>query len=325
MGGPFAGNSAHSFAVRLMQYLVVPTFVLDAERRVMVWNHACERLTAVPASEVIGTRNHWCGFYTQERHCLADIVALDRHDELAALYAAHTEPSETGNGLRAENWCSMPRTGNRLYLAVDAGPIYDDSGKLIAVVETLRDMTELKQAHLALQNLASRDGLTGIANRRTFDIQLQREWLRAQRDGAPLSLILADIDYFKRYNDYYGHQQGDACLRQVADALAGAIYRPADLVARYGGEEFAAIMPDTDRHGAFEVAERLREAVSGLRLPHACSEVASHVTMSLGVATLVPTPGQQPDHLVAAADAALYAAKHAGRNRAIDAHARAGP
>lgn len=325
MGGAFSGSGAHTFAVRLMQYLVVPTFVLDAERRVVVWNHACERLTGLPAAEVIGTRLHWSGFYTAERYCLADIVALGRHDDLAALFTTHTAPSESGSGLRAENWCNMPRTGNRLYLAVDAGPIYDDSGKLIAVVETLRDMTELKQAHLALQNLASRDGLTGIANRRTFDIQLQREWLRAQREGTQLSLALADIDYFKRYNDCYGHQQGDACLRRVANALDEATWRPADLVARYGGEEFAAIMPATNRTGAFEVAERLREAVNSLNLPHACSEVAPHITMSLGVATMTPTPGQQPHDLIAAADAALYAAKHAGRNRSIDAHARDGP
>lgn len=189
----------------------------------------------------------------------------------------------------------------------------------------LRTTHKLDEANRELARRNAIDGLTGIANRGRFDEVLDHEWRRASRSGLPISLLFIDVDEFKAFNDGHGHLPGDECLKDLAGLLEQSLRRPSDLVARYGGEEFAAIMPDTDRHGAFEVAERLREAVSGLRLPHACSEVASHVTMSLGVATLVPTPGQQPDHLVAAADAALYAAKHAGRNRAIDAHARAGP
>jgi diguanylate cyclase (GGDEF)-like protein len=308
-------DSTHAFAVRLMQHLVVPTFVLDADRRVLIWNRACERLTGVAASEVLGTSNHWCAFYDSPRFCLADVLALDRSDELDTLYATHTEPSETGNGLRAENWCKMPRAGNRLYLAVDAGPIYDEEGRLIAIVETLRDMTEQKLAQIALQNLATRDGLTGIANRRSFDDNLQLEWLRAQRESHPLSLIMLDVDFFKRYNDHYGHQQGDECLRQVAGALTGSVFRPADLVARYGGEEFAVIMPNTDEVGAQAVAERICERIRELELAHAHSDVAAHLTVSVGVATLVPKAGLACADLLSAADGALYAAKHGGRNR----------
>jgi diguanylate cyclase (GGDEF)-like protein len=310
-------DSTHSFAVRLMQHLVVPTFVLDADRRVLIWNRACERLTGVPASEVIGTQDHWRAFYDAPRYCLADILALGSTDELETLYASHTEPSDTGNGLRAENWCTMPRVGNRLYLAIDAGPIFDDHGNLISVVETLRDMTEQKLAQTALQNLAARDGLTGIANRRSFDDRLHLEWLRAQREGQALSLIMMDVDFFKRYNDSYGHQQGDECLRIVATTMAEALFRQADLAARYGGEEFAVIMPGTDATGALAVAERICERIRALARPHAHSDVAEYVTVSIGVATLVPQPDQLATALVSAADQALYAAKHSGRNRVM--------
>lgn len=317
-------DTTHSFAVRLMQHLVVPTFVLDAERRVLIWNRACERLTGVPASEVIGTQDHWRAFYDAPRYCLADILALGSTDELETLYASHTEPSETGNGLRAENWCTMPRAGNRLYLAIDAGPIFDDQGNLLSVVETLRDMTEQKLAQMALQNLASRDGLTGIPNRRSFDDRLELEWRRSQREGHSLSLALLDVDFFKRYNDNYGHQQGDECLRQVATTTAAAAFRPADLVARYGGEEFVVVMPNTNESGAHAVAERICERIRALNIAHAHSDVAEHVTVSIGVATMVPQPEQLPATLVAAADAALYAAKHSGRDRFVTAPAQTG-
>ena len=319
MGKTAGRSSHHTFAVRLMQHMVVPTFVLDAQRRVLIWNHACERLTGVMADEVLGTDRHWCAFYDEPRYCLADLLALDRPEELSALYATHTEPSETGSGLRAENWCTMPRAGHRLYLAIDAGPIYDDHGKLIAVVETLRDMTEQKLAQMALQNLAARDGLTGIANRRAFDDRLQLEWLRSQREGMPLSLCLIDVDFFKRYNDNYGHQQGDECLRQVATTIAASLFRPGDLAARYGGEEFAVIMPNTKENGTLAVAERICERIRDIGLPHAHSDVAANVTVSIGTATMTPQPDQGFAELVAAADAALYAAKHAGRDRACAA------
>lgn len=307
----------HSMAVRLMQHLVVPTFVLDAERRVTIWNHACERLTGIPATEMLGTNEHWRGFYNAPRHCLADIIALDQFDQLAGLYAAHTSPGEFGFGLRAENWCVMPLKGERRYLAVDAGPIFDDQGKLIAVVETLRDMTDQKLAEMALQNLATKDSLTGLANRRSLDEKLQLEWKCGQRAVASMAFILGDIDHFKHYNDHYGHQKGDECLRAVAGTIGTAVFRPADMTARYGGEEFAVIMPNTDLAGAQAVAERICGAVRDLAIPHAASATAPHVTLSLGVAALVPDSGSSLESLIAAADAALYRAKDAGRNRAV--------
>ena len=155
IGAKGSSDVAQGYAVRLMQHLVVPTFVLNPRRRVVIWNRACERLTGVAASEVIGTSNHWRAFYQTQRYCLADLVALGRPDKLSQLYPEHTIPDD-GVGFSAENWCVMPKLGNQLYLAIDAGPIHDEDGKLIAVVETLRDMTDQKRAELALQTLAAR-------------------------------------------------------------------------------------------------------------------------------------------------------------------------
>lgn len=173
----------------------------------------------------------------------------------------------------------------------------------------------LEAANEKLEQLSFLDGLTNIANRRRFDEFLAGEWRRAVREGVPLSLIFIDIDFFKAFNDHYGHEAGDEVLRRVATALSGILNRPADLVARYGGEEFVAVLPGTDAKGAAFIAERLRAAVEGLGIPHAASPVAPHVTVSLGVATLVPLRGSAPEALLAAADQALYQAKREGRNR----------
>ncbi len=173
---------------------------------------------------------------------------------------------------------------------------------------------KLEIANRELQRLASLDGLTGVANRRRFDEYLDAEWRRLAREKLPLSLILCDIDFFKKYNDTYGHQAGDACLRRVADALRFCARRSVDLVARYGGEEFAVILPNTTDVGASLVAEEIRTVVNALEIAHTQSAVSEHVTLSLGVACMQPTPHSPPSILIAASDAALYKAKAAGRN-----------
>jgi diguanylate cyclase (GGDEF)-like protein len=174
---------------------------------------------------------------------------------------------------------------------------------------------QLEEANRTLERLSQLDGLTGVANRRRFDEALDAEWRRGCRTGAPLSLVLVDIDAFKAYNDTYGHLHGDECLRQVAVALAGALGRAGDLVARYGGEEFAALLSGVAYEEAAVVAERLRANVQALRVPHAASPAARVVTVSVGVATLVPFERGDAATLVAAADQALYEAKRRGRNR----------
>jgi diguanylate cyclase (GGDEF)-like protein len=207
----------------------------------------------------------------------------------------------------------MPRIGKRRYIAGDASPIFDADGNMVAVVETLRDVTDEKRAQVALEQLATRDGLTGLANRRCFDDTLQAEWQRALRQQQPLSLLMVDVDNFKQYNDAYGHLGGDQCLQRIAGAVSSEM-RANDLVARYGGEEFAVILPNQSLKGAAIVAERIRCRVEQLHLPNLGSK-RHVVTVSIGAATALAAPENHPSQLVAIADSALYRAKHMGRNR----------
>jgi len=173
---------------------------------------------------------------------------------------------------------------------------------------------QLEEANRQLRVLVRQDGLTGLGNRRHFDDVLGTEYRRAMRDGEPLSLIMVDVDRFKTFNDLYGHPAGDACLRGVGGALAGALRRPADLAARYGGEEFAVLLPCTDEAGALATAARIQEAMRAMAMPHAGSEFGI-VTLSMGIAAVAPGgAGAGPAALVEAADAALYVAKRSGRN-----------
>lgn len=171
----------------------------------------------------------------------------------------------------------------------------------------------LEESNVELQRLSSQDGLTGIANHRIFEERLASEWARAAREQVPLSIIMADIDHFKLLNDSDGHLAGDACLRQVAQALDQVVRRPADLLARYGGEEFIVILPGVDAPGALAMASRMREAVEALGLPN--QGTGGLVTVSLGAACEVPSPGRSAEALVARADQAMYQAKQAGRNQ----------
>ncbi len=176
---------------------------------------------------------------------------------------------------------------------------------------------EIKRANLELEWLAAMDSLTGMANHRTFHEELNKEWRRCLRLQCPLSLVFIDIDHFKPYNDAYGHLDGDGCLRRVAEAIASQVRRPGDIAARYGGEEFAVILADTPKEGASYVAEAQRAAVESLAIPHGTSPVSSVVTVSLGVATTMPWNGGAAEGLLGRADAALYRAKAAGRNRVV--------
>lgn len=192
-----------------------------------------------------------------------------------------------------------------------------------AAYQALRDLqralessnAQLEESNRELQRLSSLDGLTGIANRRQFDKMLDQEWQRALRNCTELALIMIDIDFFKLFNDTYGHQAGDDCLKAVALTLDRIVHRPSDMVARYGGEEFAAILPETDLEGALRVAEKMRDTVARLNMRHDASKVSDKITLSIGVASMNPRGSDNPDILLAAADDALYRAKHAGRNR----------
>jgi len=246
-------------------------------------------------------------------------------DDIPAMTAT-LETLKSGEPARSLTYRCKKKDGTYLWMEANIS-LYCDrvTGEPIGYVNVVRNIAErkaaeerLQDAYLALEALASVDPLTGTANRRQLDEALAHDWHRACRTASPLSLLLFDVDHFKFYNDLYGHLRGDGCLRQIADAARQVFRRSGDTVARFGGEEFAIILPDTDRQGAFELAQRLRQAVEGLEMEHAGSE-HNVVTVSVGCATIVPEQSTNATVLIDAADRALYEAKRTGRNRVIDA------
>ena len=180
---------------------------------------------------------------------------------------------------------------------------------------TVRDITTRKNLELKLNSLATKDGLTNIYNRRTFDETIVKEWQRCYREKQPLSLILCDLDYFKHYNDFYGHPAGDDCLKKVAQTLDNSITRLSDLLARFGGEEFAILLPNTDKNGAITIAKRIQIAIRLETIPHEKSVVSDIVSISIGIATMIPVLENSSHTLIEMADQALYQAKNQGRDR----------
>ncbi|MCP4214928.1 MAG: diguanylate cyclase, partial [bacterium] len=182
------------------------------------------------------------------------------------------------------------------------------------VTELQETQQKLLIANEELANLSALDGLTGIANRRRLDTFMENEWRRSLRKGAFFSLIMVDIDYFKSFNDNYGHLAGDECLKRIAAALASSLRRPSDLVARFGGEEFLAVLPETTMQEAKQVVTLLSKAIEILAIPHGYSHVADFITVSQGLASTIPQRNSKPLELLNAADEALYEAKNNGRN-----------
>jgi diguanylate cyclase (GGDEF)-like protein/PAS domain S-box-containing protein len=190
-------------------------------------------------------------------------------------------------------------------------------GFMFDISERKRTEEKLARLQRELEDLSFKDGLTGVANRRRFDALLEVEWKAAQRSRLPISMLLIDIDFFKQYNDRYGHVGGDDCLRRVAAALATGATRPRDVVARYGGEEFAVVLPETDAEGAEHVARTCRAAVLAEQIPHETSGVAPVVSVSIGCGTMVPTVDDGAARFLDEVDRALYAAKQGGRDRVV--------
>jgi diguanylate cyclase (GGDEF)-like protein len=224
------------------------------------------------------------------------------------------EEQHLERGIRAggDDYLIKPASYVVLHAKIHAMQRIDDMRRRL-----LKVSSELSAANRTLERMSRQDGLTELANRRYFDAYLAEEMARARRSRQELCLALCDVDFFKAYNDRYGHQAGDECLKQVARALQAACRRPADLPARYGGEEFALVLPETGLAGAAKVAEAVRQSVTELRVPHETSQVAPHVTLSIGVAGLVCGMEIEPERLIAAADQALYQAKKLGRNRVV--------
>jgi len=210
-----------------------------------------------------------------------------------------------------------------VWLETNARTIRNDMEELEGIVAVSRDITarldrerELLDTNTALQYLSNMDGLTDIPNRRYFEHTLQNEWNRTMRHSLPLSLLMIDIDYFKNFNDFYGHPAGDKCIQQIAIEIKNTLKRPSDFVARYGGEEFIVLLPETDAQGAATVAELILSNVRNLRVQNEVSGVSNYVTISIGSATVVPTVRHNPEDLINLADTELYSAKDAGKNQA---------
>jgi diguanylate cyclase (GGDEF)-like protein/PAS domain S-box-containing protein len=240
-------------------------------------------------------------------------MAAERH-KLAALNDGEVVENEYRFRHRQGNW--------RWLLCRETVFQRDSEGQPTQVFGTATDITKrkhdevaLKEFNRELERLASMDGLTKVANRRSFDKYLSEEWENVGSGRTSLSLILCDIDYFKSFNDTYGHQAGDVCLRQVAQAIERAVKRSTDLVARYGGEEFAIVLPNTSVAGVEQVALSIQKEIEQLAVVHSGSEISEYITLSLGVSVVSSTQNLHPDMLIAAADQGLYQAKYEGRNR----------
>ena len=244
-----------------------------------------------------------------EKEEFAHVLSMTRHPEafkekMVFLYRHPSETSRDEIDLK-----------DGTVLDTYSCPVLGENGAYYGRIWTYRDVTELRHYWNMLESLSNTDGLTDLPNRRRFDEFLNREWRRAVRDKSNLSLIMMDIDFFKEFNDNYGHLAGDDCLCRVARLLNEVIQRPGDLAARYGGEEFACILPDTDSEGALNLAGKIRNGIKAANIPHFFSSIADHITLSFGVATLIPEAGEMPSELVRLADDLLYSAKKGGRDQ----------
>ncbi len=250
-------------------------------------------------------------------------MADRRDDKAQARHILSVVKDQSKFQQQALHLCSHPNEAIRDEVELFDGTVIERYSSLVVGKDGtcygriwgFHDITELRRYWDMLENLSATDGLTELSNRRRFDEFLNREWRRAMRDRSSLSLVMMDIDFFKEFNDHYGHLAGDDCLRQVAQALRDVVQRPADLAARYGGEEFACILPETDSKGAVALAEKIKERVKAVNIPHFYSSVSDRVTLSLGVATVIPESGQAPSDLIRLADGVLYSAKQSGRDQ----------
>ncbi len=247
-----------------------------------------------------------------------DITALNQSGE-HTLFDIHDLARRTFNealqGINSSQEALMRNTSGQLSpVLVRTTAVRDSNNAIQGVLRVCTDITERKKVEEELRRIAAMDGLTHVANRRCLEETFSAEWRRAIRHGRGIALIMLDIDYFKPYNDHYGHIEGDECLKSVAQTLNRQIKRPGDLLARYGGEEFSVLLPDTDIEGATALAHNLRAAVEALQIPHKGSSVSEVVTVSVGVAATMPKAEDNPAQLRRRADDALYQAKAQGRN-----------
>ncbi|WP_343730824.1 diguanylate cyclase [Duganella sp.] len=273
--------------------------IFEADGRIQMTNPACDKYLGYQLEPLAGRSIH---------DLLNPLVAQEYLDYFAR-YAAAPQ-SAHNHGTREV--IIRHRNGSSVCMDLTLTPMYLRQPLFIGL---LHDITHHKQSEDALQRAAMVDPLTKIANRRHFDSFLEKEWQRAMRSGQPLSLVVLDVDHFKLYNDTLGHPAGDACLQQVAQAIASHALRPTDLAARYGGEEFVILFAETDAEAAHLLAESIRAHIESLQIPHPRSTTSAWLTVSIGVATIHPHQLDNTESLFVAADRAMYAAKEGGRNQ----------
>jgi diguanylate cyclase (GGDEF)-like protein len=316
-----ASLESSSRLLQILQMISVPTFVIDMNHSITHWNSAIESLTDVPALQMIGTRGQWRAFYHSERPTLADLIVDDGgEDAIAGLYGNNFRRSTLIEGAyEVEGFFPTFGISGRWFY-ITAAPLTDSFGRIIGAIETVQDITDRKQAEKELRDseqkfreMSITDSLTKLYNSRHFFRQLDYEVNRASRYKTPLSLLLMDIDDFKRYNDTYGHLEGDTVLKVLSTTIKSNL-RDADSAYRYGGEEFTVILPETDGEDAFHVAERLRRDFGGMALsPPPGTEV--HMTVSVGVGRYLH--GESADSFLKRVDEAMYLAKKDGKNRVL--------
>jgi diguanylate cyclase (GGDEF)-like protein/PAS domain S-box-containing protein len=298
----FKRNGAHEQQARLstiVNSLDEGLLIVEASGRIQYANPACERYLGYAASELAGLTLG---------HLLAPAVA---NNYIAFIHSwMEGQDAERYRGAREE--MIRRRDGTLRAMDFSLTPMHAGEPLFVAL---LHDITHHKQSETALQRAALLDPLTKIANRRQFDSFLEKEWQRAIRSAQPLSLIVLDVDHFKLYNDSLGHAAGDICLKKVAETLQAHALRPTDLAARYGGEEFVLLFAETPAENALRLAETIREHVEALHLPNPRSPTSEWITVSIGVATIVPTQLDAIEQLFIAADRVMYQAKDAGRNQ----------
>lgn len=306
-------------SAKILQRIPIPTFVIDQNHTVIHWNSALKKLTDVPASEVVGTRNHWRAFHRSEKPLLADLVADNVEESvIAGIYDTNFRKlSHIEEAYEAEVF--FPDMGNGgKWMIITAAPIPGNEGSIIGAIQTLQDITdyrmaeeELRESEKRYREMSITDSLTKLYNSRHFFRLLKQEVERAERYRQPLSLILLDIDNFKGYNDAYGHMEGDKALAALADVIRNDL-RSSDTGFRYGGEEFTVLLPQTGRENVISAAERLRENFANeplLPLPG----IEVNMTVSIGAGQFLP--GERDTDFVKRVDAAMYRAKQNGKNR----------
>jgi len=230
--------------------------------------------------------------------------------------------SQSKSGIDHEaDYRALTKDGNYVWIRDVVHVVRKENGEVDSLIGFMFDISERKKTEQELiklqkelEELSFKDGLTGVANRRMFDSVIETEWLKARQNKQPLSLIIIDIDFFKEYNDFYGHLQGDDCLKQVAETLNNVKARSRDFFGRFGGEEFIMLLPEADENAAWSIAERCRQALFKKQIPHEQSKVSQLLTISLGVSTMIPSQDDEHNELISRADKQLYQAKQKGRN-----------